>query len=134
MAEHNELGRLGEDEAILHLMLEGYTLLARNWRVEHLEIDIVAEWHGEIVFVEVKTRSNEQFASAVDAVNLRKKLNLIAAGRAYLALNHLRDVPYSYDIITVVGSEPPFKITHLRHAYNESDVREQFHKRRPFKV
>lgn len=134
MAEHNELGRLGEDEAILHLMLKGYTLLARNWRVEHLEIDIVAEWHGEIVFVEVKTRSNEHFAAAADAVNLRKKLNLIAAGRAYLALNHLRDVPYSYDIITVVGSAPPFEITHLRHAYNEADVKELFRKRRPFEV
>ena len=56
MADHNELGREGEDEALLYLTQKGYTLLARNWRIGHLEIDIVAEWFGEIVFVEVKTR------------------------------------------------------------------------------
>ena len=54
MATHNELGRLGEDEALFYLTLKGYHLLDRNWRFEHYEIDIVAEWHGEIVFVEVK--------------------------------------------------------------------------------
>ena len=56
MADHNELGREGEDEALLYLTQKGYTLLARNWRSGHLEIDIVAEWFGEIVFVEVKPR------------------------------------------------------------------------------
>ena len=49
MATHNELGRLGEDEALFYLTLKGYHLLDRNWRFEHYEIDIVAEWHGEIV-------------------------------------------------------------------------------------
>lgn len=134
MADHNELGRQGEEEAQFYLMQKGYKLLARNWRVEHYEIDIVAEWYGEIVFVEVKTRTSEDFAAAVDAVTLRKKLNLIAAGRAYLAYNNLRDVAYSYDIITVVGSAPPFEITHLRNAYTEREVWEQHRRRRAFEV
>ncbi len=134
MAEHNELGRLGEDEALFYLMRKGYKLLARNWRVDHYEIDIVAEWHGEIVFVEVKTRSSEHFAAAVDAVTLRKKANLISAGRAYLAYHNLRDVPYSYDIITLVGSAPPFEITHYRYAYSEGGVWKQINKRRPFEA
>lgn len=46
MADHNELGREGEDEALLYLTQKGYTLLARNWHIGHLEIDIVAEWFG----------------------------------------------------------------------------------------
>lgn len=54
MATHNELGRLGEDEALFYLTLKGYHLLDRNWRFEHYEIDIVAEWHGEIVLSKSK--------------------------------------------------------------------------------
>lgn len=102
MADHNLLGQEGERQAMLHLMHKGYTLLEHNWRSGHLEIDIVAEWHGEIVFVEVKTRRNEDFAPAAEAVTLYKKRNLIAAARAYLAYHHLIGQPYSYDIITVV--------------------------------
>lgn len=134
MADHNELGREGEDEALLYLTQKGYTLLARNWRIGHLEIDIVAEWFGEIVFVEVKTRRDEHFAPAAEAVTLHKKRNIIAAGRAYLAHNHLIGSPYSYDIITVVGKQRPCCITHLRHAYNEETVWKQRLHKRDFEV
>lgn len=122
MAAHNELGVQGEYEALLYLTKQGYTLLAHNWRVGHLELDIVAEQWGEIVFVEVKTRSNEDFAPAAEAVTLYKKRNLIAAARAYLARNGLLERPYRYDIITVVGKAQPFKLTHLRNAYTEEGV------------
>lgn len=74
MATHNELGRLGEDEALFYLTLKGYHLLDRNWRFEHYEIDIVAEWHGEIVFVEVKTRSQGSTAAAMEAVDLKRSM------------------------------------------------------------
>lgn len=122
MAAHNELGAQGEYEALLYLTKQGYTLLAHNWRVAHLELDIVAEQWGEIVFVEVKTRSSEDFAPAAEAVTLYKKRNLIAAARAYLARNGLLERPYRYDIITVVGKAQPFKLTHLRNAYTEEGV------------
>lgn len=122
MAAHNELGAQGEYEALLYLTKQGYTLLAHNWRVGHLELDIVAEQWGEIVFVEVKTRSSEDFAPAAEAVTLYKKRNLIAAAWAYLARNGLLERPYRYDIITVVGKAQPFKLTHLRNAYTEEGV------------
>lgn len=122
MAAHNELGAQGEYEALLYLTKQGYTLLAHNWRVGHLELDIVAEQWGEVVFVEVKTRSSEDFAPAAEAVTLYKKRNLIAAARAYLARNGLLERPYRYDIITVVGKAQPFKLAHLRNAYTEEGV------------
>ena len=65
MAQHNELGRLGEQQACRYLAEKGYSLLARNWRLGHLEIDIIADYFGEVVFVEVKTRSSEAIAEAV---------------------------------------------------------------------
>uniref|UniRef100_UPI0015B2B299 YraN family protein n=1 Tax=Alloprevotella sp. TaxID=1872471 RepID=UPI0015B2B299 len=134
MSEHNELGRIGEDEALYYLALKGYTLLDRNWRKEKLELDIVAEWHGEVVFVEVKTRSNEHFAPAAEAVTLQKKRNVIAAARAYMAYHNLHNKAYSYDIITVIGTEPPFKISHIRHAYTEDEVWQQTQRHGSFEV
>ena len=50
MATHNLLGQIGEEEACRFLIRKGYTLLERNWRVGHLELDIIAECYGEIIF------------------------------------------------------------------------------------
>lgn len=122
MALHNDFGVQGEYEARLYLCQKGYTLLDKNWREGHWEIDIVADYWGEIVFVEVKTRSDEDFAPAAEAVNLYKKRNLVAAARAYLAKKRLQDRPYRYDIITVVGKHRPFKLTHIQNAFNEKGV------------
>ena len=134
MASHNELGRLGEDEALLYLTLKGYRLLDRNWRFEHYEIDIIAEWHGEIVFVEVKTRSKGSAADALEAVDLKKKHDLIAAGHAYLNRHFTRDMAYSFDVITLIGNTPPFEITHIKSAYTETAVWQQRHHKREFEV
>ena len=111
MATHNILGKIGEEEACRYLIRKGYTLLERNWRVGHLELDIIAEWYGEIIFVEVKTRSNEDFAPAISAIDDEKFKNLRIAAGQYLRLNHL-DQPIRFDIITVVGTHKPFTITH----------------------
>lgn len=134
MAEHNELGRIGEDEACYYLMHHGYSLLDRNWRDRHLEIDIVAEWHGEIVFVEVKTRRNEIFATARQAVTPGKQSRIIEAAHAYLA-QHRLDSPYRFDIITVVGEQRPFVVSHFPSAYGECRLRNYFkHRREEFEV
>ncbi len=125
MAAHNELGKLGEREALLYLTLAGYALHDHNWRDGHLELDIVAEWLGEIVFVEVKTRSSEDYAPAIEAVDLRKKRNLIKAAHAWLASHGMAWRPYRFDIITLVGSAVPFEIKHYVRAYTETGVREE---------
>ena len=56
MAEHNELGKLGEELATQFLTEKGYEILEKNWRNKHKEIDIVAKDGNELVIVEVKTR------------------------------------------------------------------------------
>lgn len=126
MAQHNELGRIGEQEAIGYLMDKGYTLIDRNWRAGLLEIDIVAEWHGELVFIEVKTRHDEMQTLATERLTTRKVENLIEAAHTYIHDHFLWGKPYSFDVITVIGTERPFKIDHLQNAYAE---REEWHKR-----
>ena len=111
MASHNILGQIGEEEACRYLIRKGYTLLDRNWRIGHLELDIIAEWYGEIIFVEVKTRSNENFAPALWAIDDEKMKNLRLAAGHYLHIHDL-DQPIRFDVITVVGTQKPFTITH----------------------
>ena len=116
MAEHNQLGRIGEEEACRYLGHKGYKLLERNWVFGHLEVDIIAEWYGEVVFVEVKTRRNETFADAADAVNQQKKEYLIHAAKAYMC-SQGEDRPFRFDIITVTGEGEPYKIEHIEDAF-----------------
>ncbi len=122
MAQHNELGRLGEQQACRYLAEQGYSLLARNWRVGHLELDIIADYFGEVVFVEVKTRGSEAVEEAVKAVNLDKQANLVAAAAYYMGQNKL-DRPFRFDIITLVGHRPPFEIKHYVNAFTPEGVR-----------
>ena len=124
MAFHNELGQIGEEAACRYLMHRGYRLLSRNWRFHHLEIDIVAEWYGELVFVEVKTRSSEDFMEAKDAVDFEKKENLIQAAKAYMNYYKL-DQPFRFDIITLVGAAPHFELKQIRNAFTSQGVAEE---------
>lgn len=116
MAHHIELGRKGEDEACLYLARHGYTLLHRNWRYEKYEVDIIADYFGEIVFVEVKTRSMENVYTALDAVDREKRHHVVEAAKAYMA-HHAADLPYRFDIISVVGRSEPYEIRHYRNAF-----------------
>lgn len=123
MAQHNLIGQLGEEVACRYLAQLDYHLLHRNWRCGHLEVDIVADDYGEIVFVEVKTRTSEHIADALDAVTLEKRKNLLQAAKAYMAYFCI-DRPYRFDVVTVVGQQPPFQITHIPNAFTPEGVAE----------
>ena len=72
MSAHNNLGKAGEDAAAKYLEQNGYTIRDRNWRKNHLELDIVAVKDKELIIVEVKTRSNTDYIEPQDAVNWQK--------------------------------------------------------------
>ncbi|MFT5753146.1 MAG: putative endonuclease, partial [Flavobacterium sp.] len=55
MAEHNELGQLGEDLAVDFLRTNGYEIIDRNWRFQKAEVDIIARKKDVLAVVEVKT-------------------------------------------------------------------------------
>ncbi|MEG1580941.1 MAG: YraN family protein [Bacteroidaceae bacterium] len=116
MAQHNELGKVGEEAAAKYLLLHGYEIRSLDWHCGHKDIDIVAEKPGLLVVVEVKTRSNECFGNAVDAVDNQKIRNLVSAADAYMRYYKL-DTPVRFDIITVIGTEPPFEIIHIEEAF-----------------
>ncbi len=77
-------GRRGEDAAASLLLGRGWTILDRNWRCRHLELDIVAREKDVIVFVEVKTRSSNGMQRPFEALGKTKKERLVRAACAWL--------------------------------------------------
>lgn len=118
MAEHNEYGEWGELVAIDHLRADGYIILDRNWRnLEGYELDIVARKDRLIVFVEVKTRRNEDLMRASDAITLTKVKHIVRAASSYMMFHRLK-LDIRFDVITVVGQEPEPEVTHLEDAFS----------------
>ncbi|MDI2097713.1 YraN family protein [Ruicaihuangia caeni] len=76
MAQKDRLGREGESLAAEYLERRGYTIVERNWRCRSGEVDIVAEHQGELVLVEVKTRSSEAFGHPFAAITPAKQSRL----------------------------------------------------------
>lgn len=66
------LGKEGEEKVAQHLKSRGYIILKRNWRDRYGEIDIIAENDENIVFVEVKTRSEGAIVSGFEAIDIGK--------------------------------------------------------------
>ena len=116
MAKHNELGKAGENAAVTYLEQQGYIIRDRNWRKGHFELDIVATKEQELIVVEVKTRSNTQFAEPEDAVDIPKIKRTVHATDTYMRLFQI-DIPVRFDIITVVGEDGNFKIEHIKEAF-----------------
>lgn len=114
MAAHNEFGIEGEDKAANYLIREGYTILDRNWKSGHKELDIVAEKDGTLVVVEVKTRSSSKYGNPEDAVTPRKIRNTVLAADAYIRYNRI-DLPIRFDIISILSNGDV--INHIEDAF-----------------
>ena len=99
-----------------YLEKEDYLIRHRNWRKGHFELDIVAAKDNELVVVEVKTRSNTEFAQPEDAVDVPKIRRTVRAADTYIKLFQI-DIPVRFDIITVVGENGNFEIEHIKEAF-----------------
>jgi putative endonuclease len=84
MAEHNDLGKLGEELAIDFLEKNGYEILETNWVFDKAEIDIIAQKNGILAIVEVKTRSSIEFGLPQDFVKPKKIKLLLKAVDEYV--------------------------------------------------
>lgn len=105
MAEHNELGHWGENKAADFLERKGYSIIKRNWKYGHRDLDIIAldSNNNTLVIVEVKTRRNNLFAEPEQAVNYAKIKSLCIAANVFIK-THRISMPLRFDIITVIGT------------------------------
>lgn len=116
MAQHNELGKKGEDEAYRYLKLKGYKIVCRNWTFHGYEIDIVAEIDEYIVFVEVKTRTSAQWGNPEDFVGKSRMRRMVDAADHFMIENEI-DKPARFDIIGLVWDGKRFELEHIDDAF-----------------
>src|SRR6187402_1188003 len=116
MAEHNELGKLGEDLAVEYLKKNGYTILNTNWTFQKAEIDIIAKKENTLAIIEVKTRSSIEFGLPQDFVKPKKIQLLVKAVNEYVISNDL-DVAVRFDIIAIFKENGIYEIEHIEDAF-----------------
>ena len=102
MSESSTLGRKGEDLAVSFLAGKGYQIRNRNWKAGKLEVDIIAETGEFIVFVEVKTRSEDFLESPQDAVTREKQRSLVLAADTYIRWFDIAK-QVRFDVIAVIA-------------------------------
>jgi len=114
----NPIGIRGEETATDILRHKGYKILEHNWRMGHLEVDIIAENKKEIVFVEVKGRTTA-FSNKLpeEYVNEDKKRRIIAAANAYIKYHKVEKTP-RFDIIGVLIDPDTGEVTYQNHLEN----------------
>ena len=116
MANHNQLGKKGEQLAVDFLIENGYDIVERNYRFNKAEVDIIAQKEDVLAIIEVKTRSTTNFGNPQDFVKPKQIKNLVKAVDEYVTVNNL-EVDVRFDIIAIVKEEKEFKIEHLEDAF-----------------
>lgn len=117
MAQHNELGRQGEQLAKAHLQQQGYEILHQNWTYGKAEVDLIARHNNIIVFAEVKTRTGNRYGEPQDFVNARKQKLLAAAADEYVyQCRHQGEI--RFDIVAILfNAQKEFTLTHIKDAF-----------------
>jgi len=116
MAQHNQLGKKGEQLAVDFLLKNDYEIMERNYRFDRAEVDIIAKKDTTLAIVEVKTRSSADFGNPQDFVKPKQIKQLVKAVDEYVLVNNL-DVEVRFDIIALVKDGKHFKIEHLENAF-----------------
>ena len=116
MADHNELGTLGEELAVEFLEKNGYKILETNWTFQKAEVDIIAQKDTVLAVIEVKTRSSIEFGLPQDFVKPKKIQLLVKAINEYVISNDL-DLDVRFDIIAIQKENKGFLIEHIEDAF-----------------
>jgi len=117
-SKEQELGKAGELAACRFLKSQGYRVLARNFGCPAGEIDLICREADCIVFVEVKTRSDDAPADPEANITPRKQRRLEEAARIWLARHRWPDCAYRFDAVSVIIPETgEANVRHIRDAF-----------------
>ena len=114
----NPIAIIGETEAAKMLEAKGFKIIERNWRMGHLEVDLIAESKNEIVFAEVKARTST-FGDRMpeEYVDEDKKRRMTAAANAYIKYRKIEKLP-RFDIIGILVNPNTSEIIYRGHLEN----------------
>ncbi len=121
-----QLGHEGEVRAARYLKKAGYKILYRNYR-PHVggEVDLVCRLPKELVliFVEVKTRSHEDYGRPSEAVDFEKQRRIICAAQEWTALLDKPGIYVRFDVVEVLFQPPIWSINHIPSAFSAEETR-----------
>lgn len=119
MDSRQQTGKFGEDMAADYLEGKGFTILARNWRSGHYELDIVAVGYDGIHFVEVRTRINPEILPQ-ETVNSAKQRKVVEAAKRFLreeAYRRFSDLEAFFDVVGVTLSNDGTDLEYIPQAF-----------------
>jgi putative endonuclease len=117
MTNTRETGSSGEERAVEFLRRKGLSIIRRNYRTPHGEIDIVAEDGSVIVFVEVKLRRSLSYGSPESAVDARKRRQMKAIARAFISHYQLFGKDCRFDIVAIHENGNSVRLKHIENAF-----------------
>ncbi len=117
-AKNSFIGAQGEKAVGIWLQKQGYTLLAFNFTVRQGEVDIIATRDEILAFVEVKTRSSQQFALS-EVITRSKQLKIIRAAKQFIRSNGPFEKSYRFDV-ALVDQSNQYAVDYIPHAFTES--------------
>jgi len=110
------VGKLGENIAREYLKNKGYNIIEQNYRTKYAEIDLVAKKDNILAFIEVRTKTGEQFGTPEETINMDKKRRLKMNSMAYVARKKWKGL-YQIDAICIVLN-PNQELERLNHYKN----------------
>jgi putative endonuclease len=110
-------GAWGEDLALRYLTRRGYTLVERNYRTRHGEIDLIVRKDDTLVFVEVKLRRGTGFGDPLEAVTTRKQSTIRSLATHYLSDRDPDFDTLRFDVIGILASADKARLRHIQDAF-----------------
>lgn len=95
------LGDKGERIACKELKKKGYKILEKNYRIKLGEIDIIAQDGDTLVFVEVKTRSSDEYGTPAEAVDKHKQKRIRQVAASFLLKHKYKDTECRFDVVCI---------------------------------
>lgn len=112
------LGKEGERIAEKYLRKKGYRLVERNYRCPVGEVDLIALDRRVIVFVEVKTRSDDRFGVPLESVHRRKQQKMIKTALFFLTQHRLDHREARFDVIGISLGHRESVVEHIQNAFD----------------
>lgn len=118
MCKNEIIGKEGEEIASIYLEAKGTKIIKRNFYCRAGEIDIIAKDKDELIFIEVKTRTNSKFGRPSEAINFVKKKHLYHCIEYYLYSNQIKDAKIRIDAIEVyLNTQIYCRVNHIKNIY-----------------
>lgn len=125
MYNKQELGKGGETWACKYLEQQGYKVIQRNFRCKQGEIDIIAwdKFSKELVFIEVKTRTNKKYGTPIEAITKIKQKHIYNSAEFYLYCYKIKNTAVRIDVIEVYFCRDKYNIKHIKQAFEAKEKR-----------